>query len=207
MSSHALARISQESAFRIQQKKEWGEIITGWETKNRYHVVDGQGQPVLLAGEIADGFGAVLIRAFLKNKRPFTIELRTPDGQLALTLVRPWTWFFSRLEVQGPNGEHLGTIQQRFKFFGRLLEVKAADGTVLAELQGPLFKPWTFLVSVQGREAGMIQKKWSGFGKELFTDADSFGVQFEGVHDARTRHLVLAATFLVDFVYFENSGK
>ncbi len=204
MSELALSRIDRENTFRIRQQKEWAEILTSWETKNRYQIVGADEAPLLLAGEVGDGLLAFLTRSFLKAKRPFTIELRSPDGQLALRLVRPWTWFFSHLEVYGASGEHLGTIQQRFKLFGRWLEVKTPDGTVVAELKGPLFRPWTFQVEQRGLEVGIIQKKWSGLGKELFTDADNFGLQFHRLDDARTRRLVLAATFLIDFLYFEN---
>lgn len=38
-------------------------------------------------------------------------------------------------------------------------------------------------------KVGLIQKRWSGIGKEMFTDADNFGVTFENVR-----------------VHFENRG-
>ncbi len=62
------------------------------------------------------------------------------------------------------------------------------------------------IIEQNGREVGHIQKRWSGFGKEMFTDADNFGVTFENVRDPRLRTLVVAATFLLDFVHFENRG-
>ena len=70
-------------------------------------------------------------------------------------------------------------------------------------LRGPFFKPWTFNVEQNGREVGKIQKQWSGLGKELFTSADNFGVTFGDMDDPRLRTLVVAATFLIDFVHFE----
>jgi hypothetical protein len=101
----------------------------------------------------------------------------------------------------------VGTVQQRFAFFSRVYDVLGPSGEVLATLRGPFFKPWTFLLEQSGQEVGRIQKRWSGLGKEMFTDADNFGVTFENVRDARLRTLVVAATFLIDFVHFENRGN
>lgn len=205
--STALLRLTTEEALRVRQQKEWGEILTGWETKNRYQVVGRDDRPLLMAGEVGEGLGAVLLRALLKKKRPFTIELRTPAGELFLKLVRPWRWFFSTLEIFSAQGVLQGIVQQRFKLFGRRLDILSPTGEELAVLKGPLFRPWTFHVERGGLQAGMIQKKWSGFGKEMFTDADNFGVSFASeMNDERLRTLMLAATFLIDFVYFENAG-
>ena len=87
----------------------------------------------------------------------------------------------------------------------RRLEERLVE--LLATLRGPFFKPWTFHIEQNGQEVGLIQKRWSGFGKELFTDADNFGVTFGDVQDARLRTLIVAATFLLDFVHFENRGN
>ena len=42
--------------------------------------------------------------------------------------------------------------------------------------------------------------------KEAFTDADTFGVEFGHMMAPNLRPLVLGATFLIDFLYFENHG-
>ncbi len=202
--SSALALLPQHRALRVQQVKEWGEILTGFEGKNRYQVVGDDGQQLFFAGEVGGGLGAFIVRSFLKAKRPFTMELKSPDGATALHLRRPWRFFFSHLDVEDGQGRHLGAVQQRFAFFARLYDVLGPSGELLARLQGPFFKPWTFIVEENEREVGRIEKRWSGFGKEMFTDADNFGVTFGDMRDPRLRTLVLAATFLIDFVHFEN---
>lgn len=206
--STALAPLQRLGTLRVQQKKEWGEILTGFEGSNRYQVVGENGQPLFFAGEVGSGLGLFLLRSFLKAKRPFTMELKTPSGATALRLKRPWRFFFSHLDVEDADGRLLGSVQQRFAFFQRRYDVLGPSGEVLATLRGPFFKPWTFIVEQGDRELGRIQKKWSGFGKEMFTDADSFGVTFsaEGRGDAQLRPLVVGATFLIDFVHFENRG-
>ncbi|MBZ4330648.1 phospholipid scramblase family protein [Corallococcus interemptor] len=202
--SQALTLLRDERALRVRQVKEWGEILTGFEGRNRYEVVGDDGRPLFFAGEVGSGLGLFLLRGFLKAKRPFTMELKSERGETLLRLRRPWRFWLSRLEVEDGEGRHLGAIQQRFRFFTRAYDVLGPDDEELAHLSGPFFRPWTFNVEQQGREVGTIAKKWSGFGKELFTDADNFGVRFDGLHDPRVRTLVLAATFLIDFVHFED---
>lgn len=204
--SAALAPIHQVHSLRVRQVKEWGEILTGFEGRNRYQVVGDSGQPLFFAGEVGGGLGLFLLRSFLKAKRPFTMELKTPTGATALRLNRPWRFFFSHMKVEDDEGRLLGTIQQRFAFFARLYDVYGPSGELLGRLRGPFFRPWTFHIEENGTHVGRIQKQWSGLGKELFTDADNFGVVFEQVRDARLRTLAVAATFLLDFVHFENSG-
>jgi uncharacterized protein YxjI len=202
----ALAPLQRHSALRVQQKKEWGEILTGFEGRNRYQVVGDNGEPLYFAGEVGGGAGLFLLRLFLKASRPFTMELKSPSGATALRVRRPWRFWFSRANIEDGEGRLLGSIQQRFAFFARVYDVLGPTGEVLAHLRGPFFKPWTFIIEEAGREVGRIQKRWSGFGKEMFTDADSFGVTFNDARDSRLRPLVVGATFLIDFVHFENRG-
>ena len=204
--SQALTLLQGERTLRVRQVKEWGEILMGFEGRNRYEVVGDDGRPLFFAGEVGSGVGLFLLRSFLKAKRPFTMELKSARGETLLRLRRPWRFWLSRMEVEDGEGRPLGSIQQRFRFFTRAYDVLGPGGEEVAHLAGPFFRPWTFVVEQQGREVGTIAKRWSGFGKEMFTDADNFGVRFDGLHDAQVRTLVVAATFLIDFVHFENKG-
>ncbi len=56
------------------------------------------------------------------------------------------------------------------------------------------------------QEVGEICKLWSGFVKEAFTDADNFGVTFPPNLDVRIKATLLGAVFLIDFMFFEDSG-
>jgi len=60
-------------------------------------------------------------------------------------------------------------------------------------------------LTFQGAEAGVIRKQWGGLLRELFTDADAFGVEFQPHVPVEVRKLLLVATFLVDFTCFENN--
>ena len=46
-----MENLSAVSALVVSQKKEWGEIATGFETRNRYTVSDGSGNTLYVAAE------------------------------------------------------------------------------------------------------------------------------------------------------------
>ena len=68
----------------VSQHKEWGEILTGFETKNRYVISDRSGSRLYLAAE--EG-GSMLLRWVLKALRPFTIAVLAENGQVVLRVV------------------------------------------------------------------------------------------------------------------------
>lgn len=201
--THALASLFEGPGLQVRQQREWGEALLGWETRNRYEVIDADGRFLLYAGETGQGLGAALLRNFLPI-RPVEIEFMTSGGTLALRLARVFTLFFTRVEVTAWDGRPLGYIQQRFGLIKRHFELCTPAGGVMARLEGPIWKPWTFHVHVHDEEVATIRKRWSGFVSEGFTDADNFGVEFHaGLKDGRLRQMVLAATLMVDLCYFE----
>uniref|UniRef100_A0A8R1DPY3 Phospholipid scramblase n=1 Tax=Caenorhabditis japonica TaxID=281687 RepID=A0A8R1DPY3_CAEJA len=54
-----------------------------------------------------------------------------------------------------------------------------------------------------GAVVGAITKKWGGCCRETFTDADTFAVNFPGDLDVKLKGVLLGATFLIDFMEFE----
>jgi hypothetical protein len=58
----------------------------------------------------------------------------------------------------------------------------------------------------KGKEVGKITKIWGGLAKEVFTDADTFELQFPNDADQATKARLLGATFLINQLFFENSG-
>jgi uncharacterized protein YxjI len=198
--------LAQAQTLVVHQQKEMLEIFTDFETKNRYVVQLPDGQPALYAAELGGGAMAFLTRSFLKSKRPFTMRLLDTRGNVAFVLERPWTWFFSEIHVHDGQGQKLGMIDQRWAFFARRFAVLDASNRELAQLHGPFFRPWTFRVMQGDQEVGRISKKWSGLLTEAFTNADTFGLELGPSMSPQLRALALAATFLIDFLYFEDSG-
>jgi len=51
----------------------------------------------------------------------------------------------------------------------------------------------------------VIRKKWGGTAREIFTDADAFGVELPAEADNHLKTILLGAVFLIDFVHFEDN--
>ena len=199
-----MQKLSSTSGLVIRQKKEWGEILSGFETKNKYEVMDAQGQSLYAAFEVA---GSFIIRTLLRAMRPFEIHLFNLDQQLTMRLKRPFRFYFHRLEVIDAQGTLLGTIERQFSILRRKYIISDSDSQTLFELFGPILHPWTFNIRKDGDELGKITKKWSGLLKEAYTDADNFGVSYQPELDTKSKALLLGAVFLIDFVHFEGKNN
>jgi len=202
-----LADLAGANTLIIRQKKEWGEILTGFETKNRYEVSDLLNNPMMEALEEEGSALAVVTRLLLKALRPFTMHLFSPQGTGLFKLTRPFRFYFHELDVCQSDGAPLGKIKRRFAVLRRIYSVIDRNGHEIYELFGPLVHPWTFKIQKGGQELGKITKKWSGLAKETFTDADNFGITFPQGIDLSQKAVLLGAVFLIDFVHFENSGN
>jgi len=188
----------------VKQIKEMGEILTGFETRNRYSVINSDGSELYFAEEVG---GSFLTRTFLKAARPFTMTLSDSGKKTVLTLKRPFRWFFYELSVYSSEGTLLGTIKRQFDLLRRVYSIMDVQGQEIFQLFGPILHPWTFRIMKQGEELGKITKKWSGLLKESFTDADNFGVIFPAGIEVSQKAVLLGAVFLIDFAHFENTGR
>ncbi|MBN1816134.1 MAG: hypothetical protein JW828_02165 [Sedimentisphaerales bacterium] len=199
-----MQQLEQVRGLIVCQRKEWGEILSGFETRNKYVVLDEFGQELYLAME--EG-GSFLVRSFLKALRPFEIVLLTLAQQPVLRIHRPFRFYFHQVQVRDAAGQILGTIKRRFSVLRRRYDVLDDQGRMIYELFGPLLHPWTFEIRRGEEQYGKITKRWSGVGKEMFTDADNFGVEWPCDWPAGIKALFLGAVFLIDFMYFENVNK
>ena len=55
------ALVSGTQRLKVGQVKEWGEILTGFETRNKYVIRDERNEPMLLATENSGGLTTTLI--------------------------------------------------------------------------------------------------------------------------------------------------
>jgi uncharacterized protein YxjI len=204
--SRELARFGQLGHLSVRQRKRWLEILLSFEAKNAYDVFDAQQMPVLRVEEQGQGIGSFLKRIFFGPLRWFDAHVLDPGTRdVVLRLHRPFRFFFHELAVHDADGRLLGTVKRRWSWLRRIYTLHGPEGSEIANLFGPIFRPWTFEIRLGNRQAGIIQKKWSGFGKELFTDADNFRVELGDIPELELRALAFAATVLIDVVHFERA--
>jgi uncharacterized protein YxjI len=154
--------------------------------------------------------GLIMFLRFLVNKRalPNTVTVTQNDetGPLLFKIVKPFTFFRSKVWVEDAGGKKLGYFKSKFFSLGGGFWVHNAEtDQQIAEVKGD-WKGWNFkFLTTTGTEMGSVTKKWAGLAKELFTSADTYMVQINentGADRALTT-LLLAACLAVDIIYKE----
>ncbi len=215
MSENALSTVNSQmvagrfSGFQrlsVRQRKKWLEILLSFEAKNSYEVFDETQQAVFRVEEVDAGFFSLLRRLIMGPTRPFRSQVvDLHQGQPIMMLRRYFRFFFPKMDVYAGDGQLIGSIEGQFNLIRRIYELRDSSGQLIGTLFGPFFKPWTFEIRQNDQQLGVIQKRWSGLGKELFTDADNFGVDLAQIPDPTLKALAFAATVLVDVVHFERA--
>jgi uncharacterized protein YxjI len=201
-----LGLLGDRSVVLVRQLKEWGEILVGLEGQNRYELLDEQGQRIGYAAEEAKGVGGWLMRNTFGRCRPATLRIHGPAGEALGRGEKPFRWFFHRMDIYDGDVK-VGAIERKWSWLHRRFVLENAAGEELLEVLSPWLRIWTFEARFQGQKVGCIRKKWGGLLREWMTDADTFGVEFEAHLPAEARRLLLVATFLIDFAFFENNNR
>jgi uncharacterized protein YxjI len=183
------------------------EHVKIFKAANSFDILDPDSKQVVLqCREENLGFFTKMFR-FTDYKRmtPFNMEIKSPEGQLILTVRRGVSIFLSTVEVLDERNTVIGKFKQKFFSIGGKFEVLDASERPLCMLKGK-WTSWDFkFVSNDGKEFATVTKKWSGLGKELFTSADNYVLQIssEVPADNPLRMLIMAAVMCIDLVLKE----
>ncbi|HLE12562.1 MAG: hypothetical protein A2504_03765 [Bdellovibrionales bacterium RIFOXYD12_FULL_39_22] len=187
----------------VQQRHELGEWI-GFETRNKYEILDEQKRPIGFAAEQQKGFWGFIMRSFLGHWRTFDIYIFNINRELSATAHHPFRWYFERIEVRDAAGKSLGAIQKKFSILSKKFDVENSTGATIMEVSSPIWRIWSFPFMRNGKKLAEINKKWSGFLSEALTDRDNFIVEFSDTSmNNQVRTLIVAAAIFVDLSYFE----
>lgn len=192
----------------VRQRKELAELI-GFETRNKYEILDQHQNSLGFAAEQSKGFLGLLVRQFLGHWRRFEIHIFDTNRNEILKVVHPFRWFFQRLEISNKQGQLLGSLQQRFAILNKKFDLEDSRGNVILTVRSPFWKIWTFpFCDPRGHEVARVEKKWSGLLKEVFTDSDNFKISFTGPQlTEEQRNLILCSAFFIDLQYFEKKAN
>jgi len=199
----------------VQQKVELLEAFTGFETANKYQIKNSLGQNVYFAVEDTD----CCTRQCCGPIRAFDMKILDNNQQEIIHLERPFRctscWFpccLQEMEISSPPGNKIGKIKQKWDPFFPKFEIEDDDDHTILKIEGPFctcgFGDVEFKVlSKDDKEIGKISKQWSGLAKEMFTDADNFGIQFPMDLDVKAKACLLGACLLIDFMFFEETNN
>lgn len=194
-------KITQNKIF-VKQKVEMMEVFSSFETKNKYQVLDENGTDLFYAFEESNFF----LRQFMSQNRKLKINIIDKSQKKHMVIERPWFFFKPSHTIRDGTGKIIGYINGKFGFFKKRFVVLDENQNGVFEIVAGLFSPWTFKVMKQGSQKGVISKKWSGIGKEMFTDADNFLIDFDQITTEKEKNLMLAAAFAIDLRYFEKDS-
>lgn len=187
----------------VQQSMEALSIAFGIDKANKYDIFAANGQKVGTAEEVSGGAGGFIIRQLFNSSRPCTVQFFDTQGQVIGQAKKPFRFFFSEMAAIGDNIE-VGSVRRR-SFFLRNYTI-SVGGNVQFDIQSSLFQ-WRrvrFDVTRNGVVVATIAKKFEGFMKMAFTQADNFSIQF---HDKNLtleeRYTLFVTLFLIDFDVFE----
>lgn len=205
----------------VKQQVELFEVFTGWETANRYKVQNSLGQQVYFASEESD----TISRQCCGASRGFVMHITDNSGQEVIRVSRDFKCcvccscfacddsFAHVVQVEAPVGQIVGYVKQRQSCIRPYYIITDANHEEVFSITGPpccfMGCTWEQEFTVNGRDGytqiGKVSKQWSGLLKELFTDADNFGISFPMDLDVRMKAVMLGAVFLIDFMYYENN--
>ena len=176
-----------------------------------YDILDAKGELLGTAKETI-GFATQMLRWFVsKQFLPTRLEVREkPDDSLVFSIRRGWYLFRSRVEVHDSQDQLVGYFKSKFFTISGGFHVYDKDDQHFAEVKGKLLG-WNYrFLTPDGKvEMGQVSKKLGAMGilKEMFTSADTFGVEVsEDLEDQpMAKMLILAATLAIDLIYKSES--
>ncbi|XP_075062244.1 phospholipid scramblase 1-like [Mixophyes fleayi] len=211
----ALEYLSQIDQILIHQKTELLEAVTGFETCNQYELRNIMGQRIFTVQERS----SVCARLCCGPRRPLTLHVCDYSGREVIHFIRPlkcnsclFPCCLQELEVQSPPGHTIGYVVQTWHPFVPKYCLQTESREPVLKVVGPCLMSSccgdvNFQVKplCESRSVGRISKQWGGLPKEIFTDADNFGIQFPKDLDVKMKAVLLGACFILDYAFFERS--
>jgi uncharacterized protein YxjI len=189
----------------IQQKVEGLEALTGIEVRNQYTIRDEEGGTLGYGAEEQGGFLTTIARLVYSQGRPLEITVTDEEGNKQLILSKGFHLLFPHFEVKDAKGNVVGKAKTRFNLLKKQIDVLDKEERHIFTAEASVFYigKLGFKVLSNDEQKGTITKQWSGVGKELFTDADHFHVQFDAIEKQGWRKMLLALAFAIDIAFFE----
>jgi hypothetical protein len=193
----------------VRQRRELVELF-GFETRNKYEICDKDKNTIGFCAEQNKGIFGFLFRQLLGHWRSFELHFFNAQKVFEFKSIHPFRFFFQEFTVVNNQNQKLGRIVQRFGILTKKFDVRDAQDNHILTMRSGFFSFWTFPIksAETGHEVASIQKKRSGFFKELFLDADNFLIDFKQNHLTEDhKKIILAASVFTDLQYFERKAE
>ncbi|XP_054441141.1 phospholipid scramblase 4 [Pteronotus mesoamericanus] len=192
------------------------EMMTYFETNNKYDIKNNLDQMVYIVTEDTDDF----TRNAYRTVRPFILRVTDVMGREIMTMQRPFRCTCccfccpstrQELEVQCPPGVTLGFVMDHWNLCRAVYSIQNEKKETVMRIRGPCStygcgSDSVFEVkSLDGvSNIGSIIRKWNGLISAM-GNADHFDIHFPLDLDVKMKAMIFGACFLIDFMYFERS--
>ncbi|XP_051674647.2 phospholipid scramblase 1 isoform X7 [Oryctolagus cuniculus] len=189
------------------------EELGHWEISKTYDVMNNQGHRIYFAEEKNNWF----LQKICGTVRPFTMTIYDNVGQDVITIHKALrcssclsSCCLQKLKVEAPPGKKIGYVYQYFHPFLPKFKIKNENKEDVMKIRGPCLISscvrslnFNLLSLDEEMVIGNISRQSSGFVKGLLTDTGKFGIQFPYDLDVKIKALMLGASFLIDYMYYE----
>jgi uncharacterized protein YxjI len=177
-------------------------------SKPGYDILDEKGEPQATVTQKVGGLWTVLGLVLGKDRIPISLEVRSKKDDKLLFSVKRSGMIMKKVQLVDGEGKVQGTYKAKMISLAGGYHVYDGEGKHVADVKGKLLKSeYTFFKPDGKTEMGKVSKKWGGMGRELFTSADTYGVQVNPEHagDKRAKMLILGAALAID-AFFKSGG-
>ena len=173
----SLAPVFGNSALVVTRELEWGTLAPGFEQANRYTIRNADGAVVAYLAEETNSLASAVGRQLQRRRRPFVATLLNPAGDVIFRVRRPLYLINSSTVVEDSFGRQVGEIRAVWHLYKRQYDLFLHDTQFGAVRSGLL--AWEFEVKdEQGEPLARVDRNFTGFARELFTDFGHYAVHF-----------------------------
>ncbi|XP_005091784.1 phospholipid scramblase 2 [Aplysia californica] len=211
------AVLAPHNIINIHQHLDVIEVCLCWERNNRYSIYGKDEKQILYTYEGAQ----CVARQWYGSLRELTLTTTDNDDNRLLRLDRPLRCStrmcyacccLQEMTISIPPNNTLGRVKERWNCIIPWYEVEDSQGNLMFSLQGTachcrLCCDIKFSVrNAAGDQVASIQKYWGGC-KGIIGACNSYTIKYLDALSGQEKAVVLGATFLLDFNYFERHGK
>ena len=191
-----------QPAIVVNQEVELSGVLVGFDSANKYSLHAPNGQKLAQSAETG-GVGGFFLRQIFRNSRAADVKLFGMNGAEIAEMRKPFRFIFAEIAAT-IGGQEIGRAK-RLSWFGRNYGISVM-GVPTFTISSSLFqwRDFRFNVMKGGVHVATIMKRYEGALKMIFTQADTFTIEF---HDSslslEERFTLLGTTYLIDFDCFE----
>ena len=197
-----LQNMLMQQAIVVHQEVELSNVLVGFDSANKYSLHAPNGQKLAQSAETG-GVGGFFLRQIFRNSRAANVKVFGMNGAEIAEMRKPFNFIFSEITAT-IDGQEIGRAK-RLSWIGRNYGISVL-GVPTFTISSSLFqwKNFRFNVMKGGIHVATIMKRYEGALKMMFTQADTFTIEF---HDSslslEERFTLLGTTYLIDFDCFE----